>query len=150
MITRAQIRGVEKHYDKAFPDKTIVDDVVEIVGEILAGQWPDDTPMGLYTVGELVRTTGFYAAPLMIADLTGAYVGRAVRASCIDLGIDPTVIGPSDRMMKFIMSRQDQETRVTPQIVARLIYAYGQPPVIDEDGVADLASRAAQLLSIPV
>ena len=137
---------VRKAYAEVYTDAYLVTIMMSIIGDIVDNnpKFPDDSPMGLYTVGDVRATRGFYADVAMLSELTNGMIGRALR------GIFMMFCGglpPADRrMLDFLHETDAQCIRVVPLILTKAVAKYGQPAIIDHDKIADLSTRAHRAL----
>lgn len=132
-------------YFKAFSDKNMIQFIINIVGDIYNKKYPDDSPMGMYTVGELAKIKGFHASMAMVDELIGAMAGRAIRGFCIQFGISPL----DDIVFNLMNDTSFQQERIRNKVLEELIKKYGTPGYIDEEKIADITSRAARFLGMP-
>lgn len=140
------LKRIRRLYETACDDNFIIESVLGIIQDIRTNlvTFPDDSPMGQYTVGDVRAVKGFWASPVMVEELVSALTGRALRGCLIKLNIVGR-ISPDD-MVELIKWTDPQTKRCVPIILKRAIEIHGQPPVIDHDKIADLSSRAARFL----
>jgi hypothetical protein len=133
---------MRKAYYKAFSDEMMTKNLIDVVTEIIEGKWPDDSPMGVYTVGGVRATIGFYASKAMIEELLAALTGRSIRALCTALNVSPF----EPNVMKLLIETNTQTARCIDPIYDKLIAKFGVPAKIDQDKIDDLTSRAHRMI----
>lgn len=138
-------KAVRAAYYEAFSDENLIENVVEIVSEIKANKWPDDSPLGLYTVGDLKAIEGFHGSKPMIEELLAAMTGRAIRGLALSLNLSLF----DHSVQKLLQDTNDQTSRCVDKTVAKLTAKFGTPARIDEDRVTDLTTRAFRALNRP-
>lgn len=133
---------IHKMYYTAFGDEDQINNLISVVTDVIEGNFPDDSPMGGYTVGELKNTAGFYASPIMLNELSAAMIGRSIRGLCMHLGVSPF----HPNVAKLLLETNEQQVRILPILQQKLEEKFGKPQVIDEVKIADLSSRSFKLL----
>jgi hypothetical protein len=129
-------------YYEAFSDRDQIQNVLAVIGDIYSGTFPDDSPMGLYTVGDVKNCKGFHGSMPMIHELTASMQGRSVRGLMIHLGLSPH----DPLVIELLKETDNQQERIVPIIHRLADSKYGTPAIIDELKIADLCSRAARTL----
>lgn len=136
-------KAIRAAYYQEFHDDWIIECVTNIVTEIRDGVWPDNSPLGLYTVGDVKAIEGFYASKQMIEELIAALTGRTIRGFCIHVGLSP--FDPS--VAKLLEDTNQQTARCIDPIHKKLLDKFGPPNRIDEGKIADITSRAYKILN---
>lgn len=138
----AKAKYFKKMYYKAFPDSMIIESILAIIEDLKTHAFPDDSPMGLYTVGEMAAVEGFHASEAIMYELVQSLIGRSMRMLMLTSGMSPEDFLADPKLLEMFSETDEQARRCVPIILQKSIEKYGVPERIDQDKIDDLTSRS--------
>jgi hypothetical protein len=142
-MSRQSKNAVKKFIKKQMTDKMLTEIILGVVEDFRSKKYPDDTPCGVWTLGEILEAGDFETNYEMMHEIVGTAIGRTVRNYC--LMTDPSLL-MSPSIVKLIMTTDEQQDRLAAKLV-KMFSEMNPNPNVNEEHVKLLLEKREQFVN---
>lgn len=117
MSVRNAKRAIRAFIDNKETAAVIAGQIREIIAEINAGKWPDDTALtAFHTVGHVRAVPNWHIDREIMSHVVAAFLGRTARAILLEHGINPAF--PPDDVFELLVMTNELDSKILNKLIA--------------------------------